>query len=298
MPGLTFDVAKSGESDGGVRRNFETAVKELDAMPGVHGIAGDCGFLITAPLAKQLTRKPIFLSALRILPAILTSFSDDEQLAIFTANGAAFAPIEKLTAPGGMLAGQRDRFVIVGCENVAHFGAEVATGKAIDPSRAAPGLVQLARKAVRDHPKLRGVLLEYSQMPPPRRAARRDGAADVGRDARNHALPRRLEPEPADPEDTAAEEERGRAPAAAITPTLLLELAPTPAQLTKGIVFNTDMGGGGLYSTWHYYSVLHILLSFGMLLFWWLMFFFRTASSSSREGGKVAVRCPCRIAWL
>mgnify|MGYP004090892843 FL=1 len=34
------------------------------------------------------------------------------------------------------------------------------------------------------------------------------------------------------------------------------------------------MGGGGLYSTWHYYSVLHILLSFGMLLFWWLMFFF------------------------
>jgi len=39
-------------------------------------------------------------------------------------------------------------------------------------------------------------------------------------------------------------------------------------------VFNTDMGGGGLYSTWHYYSVLHILLSFGMLLFWWLMFFF------------------------
>ena len=79
-----------------------------------------------------------------------------------------------------------------------------------------------------------------------------------------------------------------------------LELAPTPPQLTKGklchstatsrrparprlsacncrgsgIVFNTDMGGGGLYSTWHYYSVLHILLSFGMLLFWWLMFFF------------------------
>ena len=53
-----------------------------------------------------------------------------------------------------------------------------------------------------------------------------------------------------------------------------LELAPAPAQLTKGIVFNTDMGGGGLYSTWHYYSVLHILLSFGMLLFWWLMFFF------------------------
>ncbi len=42
----------------------------------------------------------------------------------------------------------------------------------------------------------------------------------------------------------------------------------------SGIVFNTDMGGGGLYSTWHYYSVLHILLSFGMLLFWWLMFFF------------------------
>ena len=34
------------------------------------------------------------------------------------------------------------------------------------------------------------------------------------------------------------------------------------------------MGGGGLYSAWHYYSVLHILLSFGMLLFWWLMFFF------------------------
>jgi len=53
-----------------------------------------------------------------------------------------------------------------------------------------------------------------------------------------------------------------------------LELAPTPPQLTKGIVFNTDMGGGGLYSAWHYYSVLHILLSFGMLLFWWLMFFF------------------------
>ena len=107
VSGLTFDVAKSGELDDSVRRNFEAAVKELDAMPGVRGIAGDCGFLINfAPLAKQLTRKPIFLSALRILPAILTSFSDDEQLAIFTTNGAAFAPLlEKLTAPGGMLAG-------------------------------------------------------------------------------------------------------------------------------------------------------------------------------------------------
>ena len=67
---------------------------------------------------------------------------------------------------------------------------------------------------------------------------------------------------------------RAAHPLPRLLPPSFIELAPTPAQLTKGIVFNTDMGGGGLYSTWHYYSVLHILLSFGTLLFWWLMFFF------------------------
>ena len=47
-----------------------------------------------------------------------------------------------------------------------------------------------------------------------------------------------------------------------------------PEHYSAELIIDTDMGGGGLYSTWHYYSVLHILLSFGMLLFWWLMFFF------------------------
>ena len=190
--------------------------------------------------------------------------------------GAAFAPLlDKLTSPGYVLAGKRDRFVIVGCENVAHFGTEVATGKAIDLPRAAPGLVQLARKAVRDHPKLRGILLECSQMPP-FSGVLRDATGLPTWDA-THAIALFHDGWEQNPRIPKIRRKRRTAhPLPRLLPpgSSFLELAPAPAQLTKGIVFNADMGGGGLYSTWHYYSVLHILLSFGMLLFWWLMFFF------------------------
>ena len=63
------------------------------------------------------------------------------------------------------------------------------------------------------------------------------------------------------------------------------------------------MGGcanNSRYSTWHGHSVLHILLSFGMLLFWWFMFFFpyRVLFFQEASSAWPAAHGVCRIAWL
>ena len=50
---------------------------------------------------------------------------------------------------------QDQRYVIVGCQDVNHFGPEVAAGDKVDTEKATPGIVDLAKKTQYQHPNVR-----------------------------------------------------------------------------------------------------------------------------------------------
>ena len=69
-----------------IHYRFVEAVLRLDSK-GVSGISGDCGFMMYfQDLARQHTNKPVFLSSLIQMPAIMAAYSRQERIAIFTAN--------------------------------------------------------------------------------------------------------------------------------------------------------------------------------------------------------------------
>jgi len=57
------------------------------------------------------------------------------------------------------------RYVIVGCEDVPGFEA-VALGQKVDVKRVTPGIVDKVRQVVKQHPGLRAICLECTELPP------------------------------------------------------------------------------------------------------------------------------------
>merc|ERR1719440_954712 len=148
-----------------VRPEFLEAVDFLE-QKGVSGITGDCGFMMYfQKLARQKTRKPVFMSSLAQLPAVTCAFSRDELIAILTANGKTLKPMRNLIRDEcGVDVGER-RYVFVGCEDVPGFEA-VALGEKVDVQKVTPGIVAKAKKVLDEHPGIRAFLFECTELPP------------------------------------------------------------------------------------------------------------------------------------
>ncbi|CAD7947669.1 unnamed protein product [Amoebophrya sp. A120] len=87
VPGLTFEMCRSGTLTAEVRRNFARAVKYLDKHPQVKVITGDCGFMMFfQELAQAFTRKPVCMSSLMLITGLNQFIHPDKQIAILTAN--------------------------------------------------------------------------------------------------------------------------------------------------------------------------------------------------------------------
>jgi hypothetical protein len=165
VPGLTFDMCQSGKLTPDVEKEFVEAVQWLTAK-GVAGITGDCGFMMWLQAkARQNTTVPVFMSSLAQLPAVTCSFSRNEKVAIFTANGKTLTPMRDLIRDECGVDPSDKRFVIVGCEDVPGFEA-VAAGDKVDVASVTPGMVNKARKTLIQHPDVRGFLLECTELPP------------------------------------------------------------------------------------------------------------------------------------
>jgi len=94
VPGLTFEVVRSGKLDRAVRRNFVTAVKYLDKHPAVKVITGDCGFMMFfQELAQAYTRKPVALSSLMLITGLNQFIHPEKQICIVTANSGDLEPL-------------------------------------------------------------------------------------------------------------------------------------------------------------------------------------------------------------
>ena len=172
------------------------AIARLEAIPGVVGITGDCGFLMNYQKeARRQAKLPCFISAVMQCHILSCSFSVDEEFLVLTANGESLRPsFNKMLTMAHVTDPERQardasrtqrivdashiltplltplllrqaRFHVLGCENVDGFDA-VAKGEKVDVPRVTPGIVKIASEAVAKNPKIRAILLECTELPP------------------------------------------------------------------------------------------------------------------------------------
>jgi len=172
VPGLTFAMCQKGKMTPAVEKEFVEAIAFLESKQ-VSGITGDCGFMMYfQQLARRHTTKPVFLSALAQLPAVVCAFNAFELIAVFTANGASLHPMRSLIKDECGVDPEEKRFIIVGCEDVPGFEA-VAAGEKVDVQKVTPGMVTKALQVLKKHPQIRALLMECTELPPYSDALRR-----------------------------------------------------------------------------------------------------------------------------
>lgn len=94
------------------------------------------------------------------------------EIAILTANSSSLQPLHKqihavcgIDLDAGGVGADGHRFFIVGCQDIPGFEA-VRDGLAVPVDKVTPGMVQLVRGVMREHPHLGAILLECTEMPP------------------------------------------------------------------------------------------------------------------------------------
>jgi len=165
VKGFTFEMCQSGKMTEEVEAAFIEGIKALEAL-GASVITGDCGFMMWfQQLARRHTSLPVIMSSLASLPAICCAHSMQEQVAVFTANGKSLEPMRELIKVECGIDPEDTRFIFVGCEDVPGFEA-VALGEKVDVEKVTPGIVAKAQKILADHPQVKNILLECTELPP------------------------------------------------------------------------------------------------------------------------------------
>merc|ERR1719473_1480757 len=158
-------MAQTGFLTEDVEKRFVEAIHFLEAQ-GVCGITGDCGFMMYfQKLARQNTKKPVFMSSLAQLPAVTCAFNKDELIGVLTANGASLKPMRNLIKEECGVDPEEKRYIFVGCEDVPGFEA-VALGEKVDTVKVTPGIVKKVQDTIKAYPKIRAILMECTELPP------------------------------------------------------------------------------------------------------------------------------------
>jgi len=165
VPGFTFEMCQSGVMTPVVKKRFITAIKWLIKEKKVKAITGDCGFMMYfQKLARHVTKLPVFMSALCVLPAVTCAFSHHEQILIMTANGETLKPMRDLIRDECGVDTQEKRYNIIGCQDVKGFEA-VAQGGKVDYDLTEPGIIDLTLRSLKKYPQSRAILLECTELP-------------------------------------------------------------------------------------------------------------------------------------
>merc|ERR1712190_228490 len=156
-----------------IRRNFISAVETL-VCQGVVGIGSDCGFMISVTdMVRQIpcvikSRIPVALSSLALLPILASMISDDARILVLTANSESFDDYYDKLVPAHMDV-VRSQLIVVGCQSVEGFGAEVAEARTVDAKKAAANIGNLVQSVIDEYEggsrPVRSVLLECAELP-------------------------------------------------------------------------------------------------------------------------------------
>ena len=123
-------------------------------------------FWFVERVRKIASKKCISLSPLMQLPGMVAACAPSDKILVLTANGKSLNPMSDLIQRQCGVDNQSTKFIFVGCENVPHFGVEVAKGLKVDVEKAEPGIVSLTIEMVRKHPEVRMILFECTELPP------------------------------------------------------------------------------------------------------------------------------------
>jgi len=165
VPGFTFEMCQSGVMTPVVKKRFIAAINWLIKEKKVKAITGDCGFMMYfQKLARHVTKLPVFMSSLCVLPAVTCAFSHHEQIIIMTANGDSLKPMRDLIRDECGVDTQEQRYIIIGCQDVKGFEA-VAEGGKVDYDLTEPGIIDLTLCSLKKYPQTRAILLECTELP-------------------------------------------------------------------------------------------------------------------------------------
>lgn len=115
-------------------------------------------------LARKIATGPVFMSALVQCPVIATAFAKHEKILILTANSDALKAQKETMLTHCGFAVDGDQFIIAGCQHVPGFEA-VALGKAVPIEMVQPGIVKMTKALLQQHPEIKAILLECSELP-------------------------------------------------------------------------------------------------------------------------------------
>jgi len=163
VPGLTFEMCKSGKLTEDVKDEFIEAVKWLEKKD-VSAITGDCGFMMYfQKLARNHSTTPVFMSSLSLLPTLTCLFHHRAEICILTASLASLKPMEKLILDSIGTDAHCVRFIMVGANDVPGFDA-VEKGEKVDTELVEVGIVNLALETLEKHKSIRVFLFECTEM--------------------------------------------------------------------------------------------------------------------------------------
>ena len=166
VPGLTFEMCKSGILLSKVEYRFKEAIRWLVKEKKVSAITGDCGFMMYfQSIAREVTSIPVFMSSLCQLPMIHCAFSSTAQIAILTANSKSFYAMHGTVKVECGIDSRDNRYHVIGCEDVEGFDA-VDFKQKVDTEKVEPGIVRKALEALDRYPETKVFLLECTQLPP------------------------------------------------------------------------------------------------------------------------------------
>jgi len=166
VPGFTFEMCQSGKLSEEVEKRFKQTIKWLAEEKKVDAITSSCGFMMYfQDIARKVTKVPVFLSSLCLLPAITCTLASDEQVIIMTSNGKSLERMRNLIRTQCGVDTHGKRFHIVGCEDVDGF-EKMAIREKVDVKEVEPGMVKRALETLEKYPRSRLFLLECTVLPP------------------------------------------------------------------------------------------------------------------------------------
>ena len=116
--------------------------------------------------ARKHTKKPVFLSSLCQAPNVTNYFNENALIAIFTSDKEALELMRPLIIKQCGIDVDNSRFVIVDCKDVPVLGDALENGTKVDVEKATPHVVQLTKDTSKDHPTLRAIIFECTELPP------------------------------------------------------------------------------------------------------------------------------------
>lgn len=155
------------EGDKRLIRPFIDAAKELESQ-GADAITTSCGFL--ALFQKDIasgTKVPFYSSSLMQLPLVFRMFGGP--VGILTARKASLS-MDHLAAVGA----EKVPSVIYGMDDMPSFtSAIVEETHPLDKEKIEAEMVHLAKQLVADHPEIKAIVLECTNMPPYKESIRK-----------------------------------------------------------------------------------------------------------------------------